>query len=143
MNQATDEVFRLPADITMSTVYGIDIAPKNDRYVATAKESVKIITESLLPGATLCNTFPLRKYASNFRSSVIYCSQTSVQSVAFQPGFLEPGFKRHALHWKKLTNEMLDRPFEFVKKNMILSFFTSLQRTTDSIFRQMGSERHA
>jgi hypothetical protein len=49
----------------MQTVYGIEIAPKNDRYVAIAEESVKMLAESLIPGAALCNIFPVRKYQSN------------------------------------------------------------------------------
>jgi hypothetical protein len=49
----------------MQTVYGIEISPKNDRYVAIAEESIKMVVESLLPGAALCNIFPIRKYESN------------------------------------------------------------------------------
>jgi len=46
----------------MLTVYGIQIAPKNDRYVAIAEESAKLLVESVLPGASLCNIFPVCKY---------------------------------------------------------------------------------
>jgi hypothetical protein len=45
----------------MQIVYGIEIAPKNDRYVAIAEESIKIVTDSILPGALLCHIFPLRE----------------------------------------------------------------------------------
>jgi hypothetical protein len=58
----------------MSTVYGIEIAPKDDRYVSIAEESIKMLVESLLPGAALCNIFPVRKYESNLRFSMIYHS---------------------------------------------------------------------
>src|SRR5580693_1901440 len=72
----------------MLIVYGIQIAPKNDRYVAIAEESAKMVFESLIPGASLCNIFPVRKYECNRRFSMIYHSQTSIQSAAFQHGFL-------------------------------------------------------
>jgi hypothetical protein len=62
----------------MSTVYGIEIAPKNDRYVAIAEESIKMLLESVVPGATLCNTFPVRKYESNRRFSMIHRSQAII-----------------------------------------------------------------
>jgi hypothetical protein len=73
----------------MSTVYGIEIAPKNDRYVDIAEKSIKLLLESLLPGAALCNTFPVREYESNRPCPMIHRFQTSIQSVAFQHGFLE------------------------------------------------------
>ena len=72
----------------MLTVYGIQIAPKNDRYVAIAEESAKMLVESVLPGASLCNIFPVCKYESNLQFSMIYHSQTSIQSATFQHGFL-------------------------------------------------------
>ena len=53
------------------------------------------------------------------------------------------GFKRHALYCRKLTNEMVDRPFEFVKKNMVLVLCVVIATPFDSIFRQLGSEHHA
>jgi hypothetical protein len=58
----------------MLIVYGIQIAPKNDRYVAIAEESAKMVFESLIPGASLCNIFPVRKYESNLQFSMIYHS---------------------------------------------------------------------
>jgi hypothetical protein len=54
--------FRLSAAIIMETVYGIEIAQRNDRYMVIAEESVKLVTESLFPGAALYNLFPARKF---------------------------------------------------------------------------------
>jgi hypothetical protein len=107
----------------MTTVYGIEIAPKNDRYVAIAEKSMKMLLESLLPGAALCNTFPVRKYERNLPSSFSIKHLVS-RIPAWFPG---AGFKRHALYCRKLTNEMLNRPFEFVKTNIVWSFWSSLR----------------
>ena len=62
----------------MLTVYGIHITAKNDRYVTIAEKSMKMAIESLLPGASLCNIFPVRKYQSNVLFFMIYRSHKSV-----------------------------------------------------------------
>jgi hypothetical protein len=82
-----------------------------------------MIAASLMPGAALCNIFPIRKYQSNFRFSMIYRDLTDKHLVRHIPTWF-PGakFKRHAFYCRKLTNEM---PFEFVKKNMVLPFLSS------------------
>jgi hypothetical protein len=46
----------------METVYGIEIAPQNDRYVFIAEESLKMVAKSVFPGSTLFNMFPVRKF---------------------------------------------------------------------------------
>jgi hypothetical protein len=61
MHWAIYIVFRLAASIIMETVYGIKIAPKNDRYILIAEESIKMLGECLFPSATLFNMFPVRE----------------------------------------------------------------------------------
>jgi hypothetical protein len=104
----------------MQTVYGIEIAPKDDRYVFIAEESVRMATRSVFPGSTLFNMFPARKFSITGFFSTIYLF---ISVGLLPPWFPGAGFKRYALYCKKITNEMIDRPFEFVKKNMVFVTF--------------------
>ncbi|KAF8871725.1 cytochrome P450 [Infundibulicybe gibba] len=88
----------LAAAIIMGTMYGHDVAPKNDRFVAIAEDAVTKASEALLPGASAVNTFPILRYWPSWL-----------------PG---AGFKRHAKETNQLTREMLNRPFDFVRENM-------------------------
>ena len=58
-----DTIFgRLAAAIIMSTIYGYDVKPSNDRFVALSENAVKKLSDSFFPGAVAVNTFPILRY---------------------------------------------------------------------------------
>jgi len=88
----------MAAAVIMSTVYGYDIAPANDRFVFIAEAAIAQLGAAIFPGAVAVNAFPLLRYLPRW-----------------MPGC---GFKRFAEESEKLTNEMQNVPFDFVKQNM-------------------------
>ncbi|KAF8908850.1 cytochrome P450 [Gymnopilus junonius] len=94
-----DHYRTVAAAIIMSTVYGYDITPKGDYFVSLAEDAVSKLSESIFPGANVVNAIPFLRFLP-----------------VWFPG---AGFKRFANETKKLTRQMRDVPFEFVKKGMV------------------------
>ncbi|KAF7365161.1 O-methylsterigmatocystin oxidoreductase [Mycena venus] len=88
----------LAAAIIMSTVYGYEVKPENDRFVTIAESAVKKISESFLPGVAIVNTFPVLRHLPLW--------------------MLGADFQCFAAECRQLTQEMQKLPFEFVKQNM-------------------------
>ncbi|KAF8139519.1 cytochrome P450 [Mycena galopus ATCC 62051] len=88
----------LAAGIIMSTIYGYEIKPTNDRFVTLSENAVKKIAEAFFPGAAAVNTFPILRYLPSW-----------------MPG---AGFQHFAAECRQLTEEMRKVPFDFVKQNM-------------------------
>ncbi|KAJ6585036.1 cytochrome P450 [Mycena capillaripes] len=100
---ATPEDFRehiktVASAVIMSTMYGYDVEPRNDRFVAISENAVKKLSDSFFPGAAVVNTFPILRYLPSW--------------------FPGAGFQRFAAECRELTEEMRQVPFEFVKQNM-------------------------
>lgn len=55
-------VCRMAAAIVMSTVYGYNVGPVNDRFVLISEAAVRKLGESVFPGAAIVNAFPLLRY---------------------------------------------------------------------------------
>ncbi|EIN06339.1 cytochrome P450 [Punctularia strigosozonata HHB-11173 SS5] len=83
----------------MDVVYGIKVADHDDQYIKTAEKALETLARAGHPTAYLVNTFPWLKHV---------------------PSWL-PGaqFKRQAEIWKRISDEFIMRPLEFVKKSMI------------------------
>ncbi|KAF7365142.1 O-methylsterigmatocystin oxidoreductase [Mycena venus] len=88
----------LAAAIIMSTVYGYEVKPSNDRFVSLSESAVQKIGESVFPGAVAVNAFPILKYLPSW-----------------MPG---AGFQRFAAESRQLAEEMREVPYNFVKQNM-------------------------
>ncbi|EPQ51619.1 cytochrome P450 [Gloeophyllum trabeum ATCC 11539] len=99
------------ASTIMKLIYGIDIAPKNDRYVAIAEEALMALGQAAAPGAFLVDLLPILKYVP-----------------AWMPG---AGFKRKAAQWKKTLYEMRDAPFEATRGPAQPCFVTSALNNID------------
>ncbi|KAJ7259558.1 cytochrome P450 [Mycena haematopus] len=93
-----EHIKTLAAAIVMATVYGYDVQPTNDHFVALSETAVKKLSDSFFPGAMAVNTFPILRYLPSW-----------------MPG---AGFKRFAAECRQLTQEMREAPFDFVKQNM-------------------------
>ncbi|KAF7365140.1 Cytochrome p450 [Mycena venus] len=88
----------LAAAIIMSTVYGYEVKPSNDRFVSLSESAVQKVGESVFPGAVAVNAFPILKYLPSW-----------------MPG---AGFQRFAAESRQLVQEMREVPYNFVKQNM-------------------------
>ncbi|KAJ7819419.1 cytochrome P450 [Mycena olivaceomarginata] len=89
----------------MATVYGYDVKPSNDRFVALSENAVQKLSESFFPGAVAVNTFPILRYLPSW-----------------MPG---AGFQRFAAECRQITREMRQAPFDFVKQNITVSILGS------------------
>ncbi|KAF8139501.1 cytochrome P450 [Mycena galopus ATCC 62051] len=88
----------LAAGIIMSTIYGYEVKPTNDRFVTLSENALKKIAEAFFPGAAAVNTFPILRYLPSW-----------------MPG---AGFQHFAAECRQLTEEMQKVPFDFAKQNM-------------------------
>ncbi|KAF8869403.1 cytochrome P450 [Infundibulicybe gibba] len=88
----------LAAAIIMAVVYGYNVSTMNDKYALIAEQAIEGAVKALLPGASLVNSIPVFRY--------------------LPPWF--PGVKFHQLagEVRKLTYQMQNAPFEFVRNNM-------------------------
>ncbi|KAJ6559149.1 cytochrome P450 [Mycena vulgaris] len=86
------------AAIIMQMVYGYQVKPSDDHFVTLSENAVKKLSDSVLPGAAAVNAFPFLRHL---------------------PGWLPGcGFQYFAAECRKLTEEMKQVPFDFVKQNM-------------------------
>ncbi|KAG6873811.1 hypothetical protein C0992_008410, partial [Termitomyces sp. T32_za158] len=76
----------------MNVTYGIQIAPKNDRYIEIAEKALAGMAEAANPGAFFVEFLPFLKHVPEW-----------------VPG---AGFQRKAREWKAAVYEMRDAPFE-------------------------------
>ncbi|KAF7331139.1 hypothetical protein MSAN_02443500 [Mycena sanguinolenta] len=105
------EDFRnLAGTIIMNITYGIDIHGADDKYIRIAKEAVESISIASMPGTFLVDSIPALKYVPTWI-----------------PG---AEFKRKAIEWKKIGQDLLQLPFIETKKNIATgtarTSFTSL-----------------
>ncbi|KAH7920238.1 CyP450 monooxygenase [Leucogyrophana mollusca] len=89
---------RFTASTIMVVVYGYEMAPQNDRFAQIADRASEMLTNSFFPGAALVNTFPIFQHLPEW--------------------FPGAGFKRFARECRKLTRELRDEPYEYVKRTM-------------------------
>lgn len=108
--------FRLTMSTLMVTTYGYKVKSADDAYLGLIERVMKMTVEAGSHGATIVDFFPIRK------RNTISCNEplTVLFSVAKMPAWVPgAGFKRHALKTKKLVRELLDRPFNSVRQQMV------------------------
>ncbi|KJA21688.1 hypothetical protein HYPSUDRAFT_67609 [Hypholoma sublateritium FD-334 SS-4] len=88
----------LAAAIIMSTMYGHDVARKNDHYVDLAEDAIAHMSGGFAFVTSLLHSFPTIRYLP-----------------AFLPGF---AFKRFALEGRKLALDMRNIPLSIVEGKM-------------------------
>ncbi|KAJ7251374.1 cytochrome P450 [Mycena rebaudengoi] len=82
--------------LIMSIAYGIDTLPSNDPYMETAEATIDALAQTAVPGRYLVDVIPVLKYVPAW--------------------FIGAGFKRQAREWKKLTDKMVQLPFQAAKR---------------------------
>ncbi|KAF8135168.1 CyP450 monooxygenase [Boletus edulis] len=86
------------ASTIMTIVYGYEMAPRNDLFASIADRASEMLTNCFFPGAALVNTFPVLQHLPEW--------------------FPGAGFKHYAKICRKLTRELRDLPFNYVRKQM-------------------------
>jgi len=84
------------AHIIMKRVYGHTVVDNNDPYVRLVDEASRSTSEAAVPGAFLVDLFPSLKYVPEW-----------------MPG---AGFKKKAKEWRKLSQAMINVPYNMVKE---------------------------
>src|SRR5688572_11625277 len=102
--------------------YGYTPTEKEDLFVHLAGEGMRQFSLSTAPGKFLVNHFPLREW-------FFLPSRTETLLgiiVKYVPSWLPGGgFKKTAKVWRKTTDDMASKPFDWVKREMVPSVTTS------------------
>jgi hypothetical protein len=94
---------RYAGGLTLSVVYGYEAAPYQDKFLVLAEECVKILSKDIASGGGIwpVDLFPFLQYLP-----------------IWFPG---AGFRRKAMKWKAKMEEFAEKPYEYVKKNIVSS----------------------
>ncbi|KAJ7256294.1 cytochrome P450 [Mycena rebaudengoi] len=93
-----DHFRQLAGELIISITYGIDVLPSNDPYISLAEKAMHGLSVAIAPGRFLVDSMPFLRYVP-----------------AWFPGAT---FKRLANEWKECNLNMINKPFEEVKRNM-------------------------
>ena len=88
----------------MKISYGIDVQEFDDPHIFLIEESLNGIIEASIPGAFLVDFFPILKYVPSW--------------------FPGAGFQKKAAHWSQINAAMTQRPYEYVKDQLVGIFFS-------------------
>jgi hypothetical protein len=85
----------------MNIAYGIKVTDVNDPYISTAEEVMGGMAQAAVPGNFLVDLLPILKYVPSWI-----------------PG---AGFKQKGAYWRRVTVDMVEKPFEYVKEALVSS----------------------
>ena len=88
----------------MDIAYGIEVQESGDRYISLSEDVMNAGNEVGRPGAFLVNLFPILVYVPSW--------------------FPGAGFKRKAAHWRKLSENMVEKPFRYVQEQLVGELFS-------------------
>ena len=99
----------------MDIAYGIDVAPRDDPYIATAEHAVESISATTNAGSYLVDVLPVREY-----HDLMLPPPLTACPVKHLPEWF-PGahFQKEAKAWKVHILNMLHRPYDVVKARMV------------------------
>ena len=83
----------------MSISYGIDVQESGDPFISLAEEALEAISQAAVLGTFWVDLFPSLKYLPSW--------------------FPGAGFQKKAAHWRTLVTTMIEKPFGYVKEEMI------------------------
>ena len=90
----------------MKISYGIDVQESDDPYILVAEEAMRGVSEAGVPGAFLVDVFPVLKYVPSW--------------------FPGAGFQKKAAHWRELNKFLIEKPFRYVKEQLVRGQFSNL-----------------
>ncbi|KAF7298616.1 Cytochrome P450 [Mycena indigotica] len=97
--QPLEHIRHMAREIILSTVYGIQVLPKDDPYVETAEAALNSLVHGHSPIRFLVNMFP-----------------TLLHVPYWMPG---ASFKRIAREWRKLSTKFVNLPFDETRRQMV------------------------
>jgi len=83
----------------LSATYDITVNDSDDAYISTAETALNGLAEAGVPGSFLVDLLPLLKYVPSW-----------------VPG---AGFKKKAACWRRANEEMCEKPFSYVKDQLV------------------------
>ena len=89
--------------VFMKISYGIDVQENDDPYIQLTEESLDGVAAASIPGAFWVDFFPILKYIPSW--------------------FPGAGFQKKAAHWSQVNASMLQKPFDYVKDQLVGVFF--------------------
>jgi hypothetical protein len=95
---------RYAGGLTLSVVYGYEVQSSEDKFLQLAEECVDLLANHIASGGGIwpVDIIPALQYLPNWA-----------------PG---AGFKLKAAKWKAKMEEFVEKPYEFVKNNMVRGF---------------------
>ncbi|KAG6888048.1 hypothetical protein C0995_010909 [Termitomyces sp. Mi166 len=126
------------ASVIMNVTYGIQIAPKNDRYIEIAEKALAGMAEAANPGAFFVEFLP-------FRACVLLDTDVMTTDLKVQEWVPGAGFQRKAREWKAAVYEMRDAPFEAAMRaikdgtalpNFVSNIVSSLETESKGLLEQ-------
>ncbi|KAJ7483556.1 cytochrome P450 [Mycena latifolia] len=111
----------MAGEIIMSAAYGIKVLSKDDPYVTLGEHAVESLVTASAPGRFLVDAIPILKYVPDW--------------------FPGATFQRQAKAWKKLSQNMVEKPYAEAKRRIALgnaphSFTASALRTLEDAENQ-------
>lgn len=106
----------------MKIAYGYDVMEDlSDPYVALANEALDKFSKSTMLGEYPVDFLPIRE---PWPSPLLYLALTR-SSVNYIPSWV-PGvqFKKLGREWRVLIDQLFDKPFEMVKRQMVSIIFS-------------------
>ncbi|KAG2034690.1 cytochrome P450 [Suillus americanus] len=112
--QFQDHIRRYAGGLTLLVVYGHQVKSNDDPFLNLAEECVDILANRIASGGGIwpVDVFPALKHLPMW--------------------FPGASFKRNAQIWKEKMEEFADRPYEFVKNEIVRSSFLPLAQRSDS-----------
>jgi hypothetical protein len=89
----------------MDIAYGITVQESDDPYISIAEEALMGLSEAAVPGAFWVDLVPILKYVPSW--------------------FPGAGFQKKPARLGELANAMAERPFRYVKEQVVRLFFSS------------------
>ncbi|KAG6829830.1 hypothetical protein H0H92_003373 [Tricholoma furcatifolium] len=88
----------MAGETIMALTYGLEIQEKDDPYVEAAAKGVHPLMVAVMPGAFLVDSIPILKYVPDWMPFA--------------------GFKKKAKEWRKYALDMINVPYDAVKRNI-------------------------
>ena len=87
----------------MNIGYGISVQESDDPYISIAEEALHGLAEAGIPGAFWVDLIPVLKYVPSW--------------------FPGAGFQKKAARWREVNNTMAEKPFRYVKEQLVQVHF--------------------
>ncbi|SRR6266446_2894390 len=96
--------------------YGHTVIDNNDPYVRLVEEASQSTSEAAVPGAFLVDLFPSRTVLYYYRCLNAF----NIPPVKYVPEWMPgAGFKMKAKKWRKLSQAMINVPYDMVKEKFV------------------------